>query len=294
MRTQKDKGTIAVGGREMVLSKNMQKLVAGSSTIRKLFEEGIELAKEVGAEKDKNAQLGLGAVLGYTFDNIYDFYATYKADASSILPSDKRWNSAWAVGIGWTPSYYPFLADNTVLTRLNLKASYGYTANLNGVSVSSTVATFAYSNNAYEDQRVLELMGLYNKDLKPEQTKSIDAGVSIELFNRVTLETSWYNRRTEQALLDVPIPSSTGYTTLKRNIGILENRGIEFGLKAKVLDTRDWILNLRWNMAYNRNKVIDLYYADKIWKFQEINRAGKERLYCHLSKLNTNKEDERI
>ena len=62
---------------------------------------------------------------------------------------------------------------------------------------------------------------------------------------------------TEQALLDVPIPSSTGYTTLKRNIGILENRGIEFGLKAKVLDTRDWILNLRWNMAYNRNKVID-------------------------------------
>lgn len=116
---------------------------------------------------------------------------------------------------------------------MNLKASYGYTANLNGVSVSSTVATFAYSNNAYEDQRVLELMGLYNKDLKPEQTKSIDAGVSIELFNRVTLETSWYNRRTEQALLDVPIPSSTGYTTLKRNIGILENRGIEFGLKAE-------------------------------------------------------------
>ena len=224
---------------------------------------------EVGALKDKNAQLGLGAVLGYTFDNIYDFYATYKADASSILPSDKRWNSAWAVGIGWTPSYYSFLADNTVLTRLNLKASYGYTANLNGVSVSSTVATFAYSNNAYEDQRVLELMGLYNKDLKPEQTKSIDAGVSIELFNRVTLETSWYNRRTEQALLDVPIPSSTGYTTLKRNIGILENRGIEFGLKAKVLDTRDWILNLRWNMAYNRNKVIDLYYADKIYASEE-------------------------
>ena len=90
------------------------------------------------------------------------------------------------------------------------------------------------------------------------------------MFNRVTLETSWYNRRTEQALLDVPIPSSTGYTTLKRNIGILENRGIEFGLKAKVLDTRDWILNLRWNMAYNRNKVIDLYYADKIYASEDV------------------------
>ncbi len=64
-------------------------------------------------------------------------------------------------------------------------------------------------------------MGLYNKDLKPEQTKSIDAGINIGLFDRITLEASWYNRRTEQALLDVPIPSSTGYTTLKRNIEYL-------------------------------------------------------------------------
>ncbi len=84
----------------------------------------------------------------------------------------------------------------------------------------------------------LTLMGLYNKDLKPEQTKSIDAGINIGLFDRITLEASWYNRRTEQALLDVPIPSSTGYTTLKRNIGILENRGFEFGVNMKVLDTK--------------------------------------------------------
>ena len=224
---------------------------------------------EVGALKDKNAQLGFGAVVGYTFDNIYDLYGTYKTDASSILPSDKRWNSAWAVGIGWTPSYYEFLSDNPVLTRLNLKASYGYTANLNGVSVSSTVATFAYSTNSYEDQRPLDLMGLYNKDLKPEQTKSIDAGINIGLFDRITLEASWYNRRTEQALLDVPIPSSTGYTTLKRNIGILENRGFEFGVNMKVLDTNDWLLSLRGNIAYNRNKVIDLYYADRIYTSEE-------------------------
>ena len=99
-------------------------------------------------------------------------------------------------------------------------------------------------------------MGLYNKDLKPEQTKSIDAGINIGLFDRITLEASWYNRRTEQALLDVPIPSSTGYTTLKRNIGILENRGFEFGVNMKVLDTNDWLLSLRGNIAYNRTKLL--------------------------------------
>ena len=74
----------------------------------------------------------------------------------------------------------------------------------------------------------------------------------------------WYNRRTEQALLDVPIPSSTGYTTLKRNIGILENRGFAFGVNMKVLDTNDWLLSLRGNIAYNRNKVIDcLLYTSR-------------------------------
>lgn len=220
---------------------------------------------KVGGLKDRNAQLGYGAVAGYTYNRIYDLFATFKADASSVLPADKRWNSAWAVGAGWTPSNYSFLNGNKVLTDLKLRASYGYTANLNGVSAASTVATFAYTQDAYEDQRILELITLYNKDLKPEQTMSVDAGFSLELWNRLTVNFNWYNRRTEQALLDVPIPTSTGFTNLQRNIGILENRGVELGLNARLLETHDWSLRLGVNMAYNRNKVIDLYYADKIY-----------------------------
>lgn len=220
---------------------------------------------KVSGLKDKTAQIGLGAVAGYTFDSTYDLYATCKWDASSVLPADKRWNSAWAVGAGWTPTAYDFLDGNPILTHLKLKASYGYTANLNGVSAAATVATFAYSANVYEDQRLLELITLYNKDLKPEQTKSVDAGISLELWNRLTLDVNWYNRRTEQALLDVPIPTSTGFTNLQRNIGILQNRGIEVGLSARLVDTPEWMVRIGVNMAYNRNKVIDLYYADKIY-----------------------------
>ena len=62
--------------------------------------------------RDKNAQIGIGVVAGYTYNTIYDAYFTYKADASSILPSDKRWNSAWAAGLGWTPTNYSWLKDN--------------------------------------------------------------------------------------------------------------------------------------------------------------------------------------
>lgn len=217
------------------------------------------------APRDKSRQLGIGGVLGYSLKSTYDLYATYKADASSVLPSDKRWNKAWAVGLGWTPSNYAFLKDNKVISRLNFKGSYGVTANLNGVSVSSTVGTFSYSTNTYEDQRVLELVSLYNKDLKPEQNKSVDLGMTMDLFNRITLDVNYYNRRTEQALLDVPIPSSVGYTTLKRNIGVLQNRGVEVGISAKIIDTYDCRFSIGANLAYNDNKVLDLYYTDKIY-----------------------------
>ena len=215
--------------------------------------------------KQKSAQMGIGTVLGYTLQDRYDVYGSFKADASSLLPASKRWNTAWAVGLGWTPSNYEFLKYNPVLTNLNIRASYGYTANLNGVEASATMATFAFTTEAYENQRPLVIKSLYNEDLKPEQTKSVDVGLHLGLFNRIRMDVNWYNRRTEQALLSVPIPSSTGYTVLTRNIGVLQNRGIELGLNVNVLDLEDWTLDVYGSLAYNSNKVLDLYYADKIY-----------------------------
>lgn len=112
------------------------------------------------SKNEKTAQLGIGVLAGYSWNNIYDLFGTYKSDASSILPSDKRWNSAWAVGAGWSLKNYPFLRDNGVLTELKLRASYGCTASLQGVSPSSAVATFQYSEDAYGDDQLLSLMGI--------------------------------------------------------------------------------------------------------------------------------------
>ena len=123
----------------------------------------------------------------------------HKIDASSILPADKRWNAAWAVGVGWTPTRYGFLRDSRVITSLNLKASYGKMANLAGVSSASAIGTFSYSTDFYGDARLLELLAFYNTDLKPEQTESIDAGLSLELFKRVTFGVNFYRRDTDQA-----------------------------------------------------------------------------------------------
>lgn len=219
----------------------------------------------VGSLKEKTRQLGIGLVGGYTYNSLYDAFVTYKWDASSVLPSDKRWNGAWAVGLGWTPSNYAFLKENKVLSNLKLKASYGVTASLAGVSAASTIGTFAYSDDTYGNQRLLELLALYNKDLKPEQTTSIDAGVSFELFKRLTVDFGWYRRETADALLDVPVPASNGFSTMKRNIGVLRNDGIEVSASMKIIDNDRFRFRLGASFAYNSNKVTDLYFTDRLY-----------------------------
>ncbi len=219
--------------------------------------------------REKTAQLGIGLLGGYCYDGIYDIFGTYKADASSILPKDKRWNAAWAVGAGWNVKDYAFMKDWDPISALRIKASYGRTASLAGVSPSLTIGTFSYLEDSYGDIRLLELMALYNDRLKPEQTVSTEVGISMGLFNRLTFDVGWYDRRTEDALLDVPIPASNGFTTLKRNIGILSNSGIETTLSARIIDRSDFRVNLRLSLAYNRNKVIDLYDGDRLYTSED-------------------------
>lgn len=219
--------------------------------------------------REKTAQLGVGLLGGYCYDGTYDIFGTYKADASSILPKDKRWNAAWAVGAGWNLKGYAFMKDWEPISTLRFKASYGRTASLAGVSPSLTVGTFSYLEDSYGDIRLLELMSLYNDTLKPEQTVSTEAGVSLGLYNRVTIDLGWYDRRTEDALLDVPIPASNGFTTLKRNIGVLSNSGVETSVNARLIDRNDFRFNLRFSLAYNKNKVIDLYDGDRLYTSED-------------------------
>lgn len=220
---------------------------------------------KVSGPKDKNAQLGVGVVSGYSYNSIYDLYATFKADASSILPKNKRWNYAWGIGGGVTISNYPFLKDNKILTHLSVKASYGWMANLSGVSPSSTVGTFAYTIDSYEDVRPLYMLGLYNKDLKAEQTKSTDFTVSTEFVKRFSLDVNLYNRLIDDALLNMPIPSSTGYTSLLQNVGSLRNRGIEVRLRTTVYEGERARFNIGASLAYNDNKVMNLYDKEQIF-----------------------------
>lgn len=85
----------------------------------------------ISSPRDRNAQLGIGALASYTYKQIYDAYATMKWDASSVLPQSNRWNSAWAVGLGWNIGEYSLIKKQMWLNSFKVKGSYGRMANTN-------------------------------------------------------------------------------------------------------------------------------------------------------------------
>ena len=219
------------------------------------------------ATKYTHRDVGLGLLVGYTLLGQYDIFGSVKFDASSLLPKAQRWNQAWAVGIGWDIKGYPMVKNLTWLSTLKLRASMGFTANLNGVSAASTINTFTYDNVSYAHIRPMTLEALANLGLKAEQNEIYDIGLSLG-FPRVTLSVSAYRRITKEALLDVPIPPSLGFSTQLQNIGSLRNEGIELNAQINAIDLDNWRLSLSGNMSYNRSKVLYL--------------NGKPRIYSSL------------
>jgi outer membrane receptor protein involved in Fe transport len=83
---------------------------------------------------------------------------------------------------------------------------------------------------------------LANPNLQWEKTAQTDIGVELGLFNnRLNVELDYYYRLTTDMLLDAPVPSSSGYTTIRRNVGSMENQGIEFTLNATIVDKEKFL-----------------------------------------------------
>ncbi|WP_276496815.1 SusC/RagA family TonB-linked outer membrane protein [Pontibacter litorisediminis] len=191
----------------------------------------------------------------YVLNQKYLFSGSVRVDGSSRFGSGNRYGTFPAASAGWIVSEEPFLGDSNLLSFLKLRASYGLTGN-------AEIANFAplalYSAAAYEELAGLIPTSLPSEDLRWEKTKQLDVGIDYGLFDdRITGEVDYYVKNTEDLLLNLPIPGYNGYTIITKNIGKLENKGVEF-----VVNTRNLVGEFQWstnfNIAFNRNKVTDL------------------------------------
>jgi TonB-linked SusC/RagA family outer membrane protein len=191
----------------------------------------------------------------YTYAGKYLFGASVRSDGSSRFGADNQYGIFPSASAGWIMTQEGFLTDNNVVSFLKLRASWGVTGN---AEIGNYASRGQYQASFYADQSGITPLSLPNDNLKWEKTTQVDIGVDFGFLNdRITGEIDYYNKETNDLLLDVPLPSANGFTTITKNIGKLTNKGFEL-----VLNTQNLVGEFKWssnfNISFNRNKVTDM------------------------------------
>ncbi len=199
--------------------------------------------------------------INYGFKNKYLFTATGRADGSSKFGENHKFAFFPSAALAWRVSEEDFLKGNAVISNLKIRSSYGLTGNSEIPAYSSLSLLSSNYSTIYNDTKVsgTGISRLANPDLRWEKTAQTDVGMEIGLFKgRVTLEADYYYRLTTDMLLDAPVPQSSGYATIRRNVGSMQNQGFEFGLNTVNINQGGFSWNTTFNISFNRNKVLSL------------------------------------
>jgi TonB-dependent starch-binding outer membrane protein SusC len=185
--------------------------------------------------------------------------ATIRRDGSSRFGANNRYGIFWALSGGWIISEEGFLKNNSVVNFLKLTASYG-TAGNDRIGNFSSLALFGGGVlSDYAGAAGLRPIQTPNPDLTWESTAQLDLGISTKLFNeRVSLEVNWYDKRTSGILLNVPLPYTTGFASYSRNVGEMQNTGIDVDFRTDIIRATDFNWNVGFNFGYLKNKVLEL------------------------------------
>jgi TonB-linked SusC/RagA family outer membrane protein len=204
--------------------------------------------------------------VNYGFKHKYLFTATARMDGSSRFGDGNKWGFFPSGAFAWRVSDENFLSSSRTVSDLKLRVSYGLTGNTE-IGTYRSLAALENVRYSFNGNPVIGFIpsSLGNPDLRWETTKQFDIGLDLGLLNdRIVLNMDYYRKRTDDLLLEVTLPISSGFTTALKNSGSVENKGVELGLTGRVLDKKfKWTTN--FNIAANRNLVVDLGESDRFF-----------------------------
>lgn len=253
------------------LSSNMRQTQSTASETRyRGFPGGDLVSSNYAAEvygkpssSDNTTRL-VGALLtsNYTYNNIYLADLTGRIDGSSEFGSDKRWSMFWSTGAGINIHNYDFMKSNELFSMLKFRVSYGLTGKTNFSLYSAKDMYQLQTDSWYPTGYGVFLYQMGNPNLKWERKYTLDYGVEIGLWHdKIYLKASAYDERTIDLITDYTIPSSTGFTSYKENMGKVKNIGVELELRARLYSDRNWLFQLYGSFARNKNTIIEISQA---------------------------------
>lgn len=214
-----------------------------------------------GAE-DLSTRLGMLGNLNFIYKSRYFIDGSFRRSGSSKFGTANKYAPFWSVGLGWNLHNEAFFKDSKWLSMARLRYSYGVTGSID-FSPYQAITTYTYSPEYFYLHGVGAIpKGMGNEDLKWQSTGMHNIGANIDLFGgRVSLILDYYTKTTRDMLVDLSVPLSVGQSTIKANLGRMQNKGFEFDLSAFVIQTPVWRLNLKLNGAWNNNKILAISNA---------------------------------
>ena len=196
------------------------------------------------------------ARVNYDYDSRYIFSVNFRRDGFSALSKNNRWGNFGGVSAAWDVSREKFFKPlKDILANFRLKASWGIVGNTN---IDEYAAKSFYSSSYYGNNGsyVIGQIG-DSENLKWESSEKWNIGFSTELFNKVNVSLEYYTTNSSDLILAVPVAPSKGVpgNSIISNAGKMSNRGIELGINALLISTKDFSWSTAFNLTTNRNRV---------------------------------------
>lgn len=220
-------------------------------------------AETVNPPSSSFSQWKLASWLGranYSINDKYYITASIRADGSSRFGEDNKWGIFPSGALAWRVSQENFMQNVSFINNLKIRASYGLTGNtaLSPYQSLDRLSSVKYIYGNHTENVGYAPSGISNSQLKWETTSEFDIGFDLSMFNdRISLTADYYNKHTHDLLASVPLPPSSGFGSILRNVGEIENQGIEFGIKADIL-TKGFKWSSTAQISSNKNKVLKI------------------------------------
>jgi len=221
---------------------------------------GTQTQNQVGSFASERRLLSYLGRINYGFNDKYLITASIRADGSSNFGANNRYGYFSSFSGAWKINKESFLKDVSFLSDLKIRAGWGQLGNDN-IGIANALAT--YSGGAVAVIGGQQVSGVApsripNPDLKWETSEQINLGLDFGFFkSRITGSIDYYKKSNKDLLLNLPIPSTSGFSILASNVGQVDNSGFEF-----MVSTHNLTGDLQWstdlNFSFSENEVVSL------------------------------------
>ena len=208
------------------------------------------------------------------YKNRFVISGSFRRDGSSRFSAKNRYGNFWALGATWNIDREDFMANNRIFDQLKLRGSYGVNGNA-GIGNYDAPALYGFGFN-YNQLPGSAPTNVGDENLTWELNKPMNIGLDFSVLkNRVNVTIDYYIRKSENLLLSVPLSNTSGFGSATRNIGSMENKGLELSLNIVPIQTKDLRWDLDFNFSNNKNKITSLPNKADILSGNFIIRQGQ-------------------